>query len=75
MFVLRAAGGYAPMLDSDEIVHAGRARVELAYIVDILRWVPFFGLGGSLWLYNDLGVTVRPAWHAVTVVHTDRAAT
>lgn len=64
-FVLRGALGYASLIEDGATKHAGRARVEFAYLVDILRWVPSFGLGASVWLYDDEGFAVRPAGHAV----------
>jgi hypothetical protein len=65
MFVVRGNFGYAGYLRDDSVRSAGRFRMEAAYLVDILRWVPFFGVGGSLWLYDDRSLTVRPAWHIV----------
>ena len=65
MFVVRSNLGYAGFWRDGSLRSAGRFRAEAAYLVDILRWVPFFGVGGSLWLYDDRGLTVRPAWHVV----------
>jgi hypothetical protein len=65
MFVVRTSLGYAGFLASDSLRSAGRFRVEGAYLLDILRWVPFFGVGGSLWLFDDAGLTVRPAGHVL----------
>jgi hypothetical protein len=65
MFVLRGNFGYAGYWRNESVRSAGRFRLEAAYLLDILRWVPFFGVGGSLWLYDDRSLTVRPAWHMV----------
>ena len=65
MFVLRGNFGYAGFWRDHSVRSAGRFRLEAAYLLDILRWVPFFGVGGSLWLYDDRDLTVRPAWHIV----------
>jgi hypothetical protein len=64
LFVLRAGLGYGPRFAHGDVQQAGRLRTELAYVVDVLRWVPFFGLGASLLGYDD-GSTfrVRPAWY------------
>jgi hypothetical protein len=64
MFVLRGALGYALQIESG-VQHVGRARVEAAYLIDVLRYVPFFGVGASLWLYDADGITARPAGHVV----------
>src|SRR4051812_36873609 len=39
MFVVRAAGGYAAVDASDKLRSLGRIRAEIAYLVDVLRWV------------------------------------
>lgn len=65
MFVLRGAVGYAGLFESGVQVQGGRARAELAYLIDVLRWVPYFGVGFSLWLHDHDGVQVRPAGHAL----------
>lgn len=66
LFVLRGGLGYAPRFSGGSIQHAGRFRAELAYIVDIVRWVPFFGGGAALWAYDsEDDVAVRPAVHVV----------
>lgn len=64
--VLRSAVGYAPLLDGRDTVHTGRARVEAAYLIDVLQWVPFFGLGAGLWGYGRAsGFGVRPQGHVL----------
>jgi hypothetical protein len=66
LFVLRGQLGYSPLFDPGQVQHVGRARVEAAYLLDVLKFVPFFGLGASLWLYrsseNDTFL-VRPGGH------------
>lgn len=62
--VARAAFGYGALLGDGDVLHVGRGRLELAYLVDILRWVPFFGAGGGLWgLDGPSGLGLRPAGH------------
>lgn len=65
MFVLRGSLGYALHLDADQRASVGRARVEMAYALDVLSVVPFFGLGGGAYLYDVDGVTVAPSGHAL----------
>lgn len=48
--VLRAAAGYAFLAEhSEKTQQAGRGRLELAYLIDVLQWVPFVGIGGGVW--------------------------
>jgi hypothetical protein len=65
--VLRGALGYGLMLDKNKDTrHVGRARVELAYLIDIVQWVPFVGLGTGLWLVQAPdGVSARADGHLV----------
>jgi hypothetical protein len=65
MFVLRGALGYAGLFEADRRVHAGRLRGELAYLIDVLRWVPFFGAGASLWALGDDGLVLRGTGHVL----------
>jgi hypothetical protein len=66
MFVLRGAVGYAGLVEAERRTrHAGRARAELAYLIDVLRWVPYFGAGGSLWALDDGGLAVRASAHVL----------
>jgi hypothetical protein len=63
--LIRAALGYASLFDKQhDLAHAGRVRLEGAYLLDILQWVPFFGVGGGLWaLDGPSGLALRPAGH------------
>jgi hypothetical protein len=63
MFVLRGAVGYAGLFEAERSLHAGRLRGELAYLIDVLRWVPFFGAGASLWALGDGGLVLRGTGH------------
>ncbi len=65
--VLRGALGYGFLLERKEKTQqAARARVELAYLVDVLKWVPFFGLGVGVWGVQRPGeFSVYPAGHAL----------
>lgn len=65
--VLRAALGYGFLLERKEKTQqAGRGRVEVAYLVDILKWVPFFGLGVGVWGVRRYGeFTFYPTGHVV----------
>jgi hypothetical protein len=66
MFVARALFGYAALFESGEVTNLGRARVEAAYLLDVLQVVPFFGLGASLWLYREASAfQARPGVHAL----------
>jgi len=68
LFVLRAQGGYAPLFRAGHVQQVGRVRLEAAYLLDVLRVVPFFGLGANLWLYrsrvND-DFQARPGGHVL----------
>ncbi len=61
LFLLRAQLGYLALFDSGKPQHTGRARVEAAYLIDVLKVVPFFGLGADLWLYRS---QVDDSWRA-----------
>jgi hypothetical protein len=65
--VLRGALGYGLLLDKQkQTYHLGRARVELAYLIDIVQWVPFVGLGAGLWLIDTRSeLAPRGAGHLV----------
>jgi hypothetical protein len=66
--VLRGSLGYAFFRDdSRDSVHGGRLRIEALYLLDVLKVVPFFGLGGSLLLASaaDNALRVRPGGHVV----------
>lgn len=65
--VLRGALGYGFLLERKEKTQqAGRARLELAYLVDVLRWVPFFGLGIGVWGVQRAGeLSFYPTGHAL----------
>jgi hypothetical protein len=51
-YVARATLGYAGLRESTDagrsVQHLGRLRVEALYLLDVLKVVPFFGLGASL---------------------------
>jgi hypothetical protein len=62
--VARVGLGYGALLGAESPLHVGRGRLELAYLLDILRWVPFFGVGGGLWaLDGPSGLGMRPEGH------------
>lgn len=62
--VARVGLGYATLLGGDEALHVGRGRLELAYVLDVVQWVPLFGLGGGLWALDDAsGLRMRPTGH------------
>jgi hypothetical protein len=65
--IVRGLAGYAPLFDGEGIAHAGRLRVEALYLVDVLQFVPFFGLGANLLLADDRTDTLllRPGGHIV----------
>jgi hypothetical protein len=51
-YVARATLGYASVVEATDagraVQHLGRLRVEALYLLDVLKVVPFFGLGASL---------------------------
>lgn len=55
VFTVRAAVGY-DFGFTKPIVHTASGHVDLLYLVDIVEWVPFFGLraGGELTIAPDL---------------------
>lgn len=65
--VLRAALGYGVLPERKrKTQQAVRARIELAYLVDVLKWVPFFGLGIGVWGVQRPGeFSFYPAGHGV----------
>lgn len=46
--VVRALAGYAAFSERPELAHVGRFRVEALYLIDVLQFVPFVGLGAGL---------------------------
>lgn len=64
--VLRGALGYGLAAGDHPPKSMARGRVELAYLIDVLQWVPFFGLGAGFWLGDGAqGFFARGAGHAV----------
>ncbi|MFT3921767.1 MAG: hypothetical protein QM778_04470 [Myxococcales bacterium] len=66
LFFLRAQGGYLPLFGDGKAQQVGRVRLEAAYLLDVLRVVPFFGVGANLWLYRsklDDAFEARPGAH------------
>jgi hypothetical protein len=63
--VLRAAVGYAFLAEHHaKTQQAGRGRLELAYLIDVLKWVPFLGLGVGVWGVNEQsGLRFFPTGH------------
>jgi hypothetical protein len=63
--VMRTALGYGLLVDSKhDLQQAVRFRLEGGYLIDVLQWVPFFGLGGGLWaLEGSGGFAMRPTGH------------
>lgn len=59
--VVRGLLGYAAFVDGERVSHAGRLRVEALYLIDVLRFVPFFGLGAQLLLAEYRGPNVAAA--------------
>lgn len=64
---VRAAAGYAALVDARESAHLGRLRLEALYALDVLQLVPFAGLGASVLAGEgaDGGVQLRPGGHVV----------
>ncbi len=63
MFVLRGSGAYGLQANSARRVSVGRVRAEVAYLLDVLSFVPFFGGGASAWLFTDQRFEVAPGGH------------
>lgn len=65
--VMRTALGYGLLFDAQhEQKQAVRFRLEGGYLIDVLQWVPFFGLGGGLWALEgkgNSGFAMRPTGH------------
>ena len=60
LFMLRGALGYGLARESGQTVSMGRGRLSLVYIVDVLRIVPFFGVGAGAALHDADGLTITP---------------
>lgn len=65
--VLRGALGYAHLREDGARANAGRLRLEGLYLIDVLRAVPFVGVGASLLLAARPGDDARlhPGAHLV----------
>ncbi|MEY4514361.1 MAG: hypothetical protein RLZZ450_6483 [Pseudomonadota bacterium] len=67
--VARATLGYATLVEpryaEREVSHLGRLRVEGLYLLDVLKVVPFFGLGVTLTNspHDAAALPVRPGGH------------
>ncbi len=65
MFVLRANAGYGLQADGEQRVSVASARIEVAYLLDVLSVVPFFGGGATAWLFKVDEFTVAPGGHVL----------
>ncbi len=63
LFFVRFALGYGLFASSNDFAHVGRARAEMAYLIDVVRIVPFVGLGAGVFVYDDAGLDLRPGAH------------
>jgi hypothetical protein len=65
--MLRGTLGYALLADADRTEHLGRLRAEGLYLLDVLKVVPFFGVGVMLITAPDSAqhVPLRPGVHLV----------
>lgn len=74
--VLRGALGYGALIEDPlKMRQLGRVRVEAVYLIDIVQWVPFLGLGGGLWLVQEPGSGVLPRGDTHLVFGIDYLAT
>jgi hypothetical protein len=65
-YLVRGQLAYLPLFEHGSLQNVGRFLVEGAYAFDVLKLVPFVGVGASLWLYEPVGSwTVRPAAHVL----------
>jgi len=64
---LRGDAAYLALIDDDDTVSGGRARVEALYLFDVLQVVPFVGLGLDVLAAEGASgsVRVRPGAHLV----------
>jgi hypothetical protein len=60
--ILRGTLGYALLSDGQRHEQIGRLRAEGLYLLDVLKAVPFFGLGATLTTaqHSDASVPLRP---------------
>jgi hypothetical protein len=65
--VLRGTLGYAFLSEPQRSEHIGRFRAEGLYLLDVLKLVPFFGVGVTLTTaqHSDANVPLRPGVHLV----------
>jgi hypothetical protein len=64
MFTLRASLGYGLHTGDGQKASVGIARTEVAYMLDVLQVVPFFGAGASAWMFKDgKDTAIAPAAH------------
>ncbi len=63
---VRGQASYLPLFDAGHVRHVGRMRAEGGYRLDVLKVVPFVGLGANLWIYRfEHRVHARPGVHAL----------
>lgn len=65
--VARSTLGYAAYVDRHDIAQLGRLRLEGIYLLDVLRFVPFVGLGATLTTNPDASarLPLRVGGHVV----------
>ena len=64
--ILRASAGYGALFADGTLRHAGRLRVEAVYLLDVLQFVPFFGIGAALVVIEGSPhAELRPGGHLV----------
>lgn len=65
LFVLRGALGVGAQVGQGEAHPVGRVRAEMGYLIDVVRVVPFFGVGAGAWLFEAGGLNLRPEVHGL----------
>jgi hypothetical protein len=65
--MLRGTLGYAFLADTHRHEHLGRLRAEGLYLLDVLKLVPFFGVGVTLTTaqHSEQELPLRPGVHLV----------
>jgi hypothetical protein len=65
LFSLRGRVGYSQH-PAGEVLHVGLAGLEILYLLDVMEWVPYFGVGADAFVFASVdGHRFDPGFHAV----------
>jgi hypothetical protein len=65
LFSLRGRIGYSQH-PVGEVLHVGSAGLEVIYLLDVMEWVPYFGVGADAFVFASVdGHRFDPGLHAV----------